>query len=30
MEKEKPDVEMVNEICGRLEMLLQPLQDRIR
>jgi hypothetical protein len=30
MEKEKPDIEMVNEICGRLEMLLQPLQDRIR
>lgn len=30
MEKEKPDTEMVNEICGRLEMLLQPLQDRIR
>jgi len=30
MEKEKPDTEMVNEICGRLKMLLQPLQDRIR
>jgi chromosome segregation ATPase len=30
MEKEKPDIEMVNEICGRLEMLLRPLQDRIR
>jgi hypothetical protein len=30
MEKEKPDIEMVNEICGRLEMLLQPLQNRIR
>jgi hypothetical protein len=30
MEKEKPDIEMVNEICGRLEMLLQPLQDRVR
>jgi hypothetical protein len=29
MEKEKPDVEMVNEICGRLEMLLQPLKERI-
>jgi ElaB/YqjD/DUF883 family membrane-anchored ribosome-binding protein len=30
MEKEKPDTEMVNEICGRLEMLLQPLQARVR
>ena len=29
MEKEKPDVEMVNEICGRLEMLLQPLRGKI-
>jgi ATP-dependent RNA circularization protein (DNA/RNA ligase family) len=30
MEKEKPDTEMVNEICGRLGMLLQPLRNRIR
>jgi hypothetical protein len=30
VEREKPDIETVKEVCGRLEMLLQPLQDRIR
>ena len=30
MEKEKPDIEMVNGICDTLKTLLQPLQGRIR
>jgi hypothetical protein len=30
MKKEKPDVEMVDELCERLEELLKPLQDRLR
>jgi hypothetical protein len=30
MEREKPDVEMVEALCERLKELLKPLQDRIR
>jgi ribosomal 50S subunit-associated protein YjgA (DUF615 family) len=30
MEREKPDVEMVDELCGRLKELLGPLQGRLR